>query len=325
MRKRSKLLIGLALVAAAVWANNTSLLAPSIDGETRLLAHRGVHQDFDRTGLTNETCTAERILPPVAPEIENTIASMRAAFEMGAGVVELDVHPTTDGGFAVFHDWTLDCRTNGSGKTRDHDMAYLTSLDIGYGYTFDGGRTFPLRGKGVGLMPTLAEVMREFPDGRFLVNFKSRDEEEGRRFAELMEANPSWRPAIWGVYGGEEPTAVAVELMPDMIGVTPKSAKSCLAGYLALGWSGYVPAACRRAIVLVPIDVAPWLWGWPDRFTARMHRAGSEVVLRGPIAGEAAGDGIDTQQLAARVPPGFAGLVWTNNIAAVRPTLDAMR
>ena len=36
---------------------------------------------------------------------------MRAAFAAGADIVELDIHPTTDGQFAVFHDWTLDCRT----------------------------------------------------------------------------------------------------------------------------------------------------------------------------------------------------------------------
>ena len=36
---------------------------------------------------------------------------MRAAFAAGADIVEFDVHPTSDGQFAVFHDWTLDCRT----------------------------------------------------------------------------------------------------------------------------------------------------------------------------------------------------------------------
>ncbi|WP_157209922.1 glycerophosphodiester phosphodiesterase family protein [Marinimicrobium agarilyticum] len=40
---------------------------------------------------------------------------MRAAFAAGAGVVELDVHPATDGYFAVMHDWMLDCRTEGMG------------------------------------------------------------------------------------------------------------------------------------------------------------------------------------------------------------------
>jgi glycerophosphoryl diester phosphodiesterase len=54
--------------------------------------------------------------PPILDHLENTIASVRAGFELGADVVEFDVHPTTDGTFAVFHDWTLDCRTDGRAR-----------------------------------------------------------------------------------------------------------------------------------------------------------------------------------------------------------------
>ena len=57
---------------------------------------------------------------------------MRASFEAGADILEFDIHPTTDGRFAVFHDWTLECRTDGRGVTREHSMAALKRLDIGY-------------------------------------------------------------------------------------------------------------------------------------------------------------------------------------------------
>src|SRR5690606_31176399 len=86
-----------AVVAAAVWLWNTSWLAPKPHGAPRLIAHRGVHQTYNREGLTNETCTAERIHPPEHGLIENTLPSMQAAFAAGADIVELDVHPTTDG------------------------------------------------------------------------------------------------------------------------------------------------------------------------------------------------------------------------------------
>lgn len=62
--------------------------------------------------------------------IENTPASTRAAFNAGADVVEIDVHPTTDDHFVVFHDWTVDCRTNGTGVTRELALNELQSLDI---------------------------------------------------------------------------------------------------------------------------------------------------------------------------------------------------
>jgi len=79
----------------------------------------------------------------------------------------------------VFHDWMLDCRTESKGVTREHSLAALKKLDIGYGYTADGGKSFPFRGKGVGLMPSLDEVLETFPNRRFLINIKSNDASEG--------------------------------------------------------------------------------------------------------------------------------------------------
>jgi glycerophosphoryl diester phosphodiesterase len=286
-------------------------------GAPKIMAHRGIHQDFDRAGLTNENCTATRIREPIAPEIENTIASMLAAFDRGADMVELDVHPTVDGQFAVFHDWTLDCRTDGHGETRTHDMAYLKTLDVGFGYTADGGKTFPLRGKGVGLMPSFAEVMSAFPDRQFLVNFKSNDPVEGQRFAKLVRANPSWRASIWAVYGGERPTEEAIKGVEGLRAFTLRSVKSCLLPYFLLGWSGYVPSACENTIIPLPVNYTWLVWGWPGRFVARMTRVGSTVLLRGPYGSADNSDGIDQPRYAAQIPDGFPGYVWTNDIDVV--------
>src|SRR5688572_21555994 len=72
-------------------------------GTLTLLAHRGVQQTLHGT-IDIHTCTAA-IDPPEHAFLENTIASMRAAFAAGADIVELDIHATTDGQLAVFHDW----------------------------------------------------------------------------------------------------------------------------------------------------------------------------------------------------------------------------
>ena len=109
--------------AAAIYINNTNRLATHREGIPVLLAHRGIAQRFDERELKNDTCTAARMLPAAHHYLENTIESMRAGFAAGADVVEFDVHPTTDGEFAVFHDWTLDCRTDGHGVTRENSMA----------------------------------------------------------------------------------------------------------------------------------------------------------------------------------------------------------
>ena len=43
-----------------------------------------------------------------------------------------------------------------------------------------------LRGKGVGLMPTLDEVLATFPGKRFVINIKSNDTSEGEKLATLL-------------------------------------------------------------------------------------------------------------------------------------------
>ena len=48
----------------------------------------------------------------------------------------------------------------GTGNVSDYTMAELKKLDVGYGYTADEGKTYPFRGKGVGMMPELSEVFQ---------------------------------------------------------------------------------------------------------------------------------------------------------------------
>ncbi|MHA3913438.1 glycerophosphodiester phosphodiesterase family protein [Halovulum sp. GXIMD14793] len=318
MSLRRKLLLTLLVLASCLYLWNASWLAPASQQEARLLAHRGVHTLFSREGLDAKTCTAAQSLPPVSPFIENTIPSMKAAFDAGADVVELDIQLTADGRFAVFHDWTLNCRTDGAGVTREQTLAQLQSLDIGYGYRVDGD-VFPLRGKGIGLMPSLAEVMTAFPDGRFLIDLKSNDRNEGEALAKALSDHPDWRDRVWGVYGGEKPVQAVTAAVPGMRGLSKPALKSCLKQYVALGWSGYVPGPCRNAIVMVPANYGVWLWGWPNRFVARMEKAGSVVILRGPMEGSFA-TGIDTPDQAASYND-FPGLIWTNDILTIAPLI----
>jgi len=305
--------------AAAIYLNNTNLLARHHGGQPVLLAHRGMAQRFDERDLNNDTCTAARMLPPTHAYLENTIDSMRAGFAAGADVVEFDVHPTTDGEFAVFHDWTLDCRTDGRGVTREHSMAYLKKLDIGHGYTADGGKSFPFRGKGIGMMPTLGEVLEAFPQARLLINVKSRDATEGEKLVGVLNKLPAERRARIMVYGGDEPIEVVRTLMPDVRTISRATIKSCLLGYIGYGWSGVVPKACNNAMVLLPINVAPFMWGWPDRFLNRMKAANSEVFVLGPYRGGGFSSGIDTPEQFARLPQNYSGGIWTNEIEAIAP------
>lgn len=320
MRRRRLLILGL-LTWAGLALLNASCLAPA-HGPPQLLAHRGVHQTFTMAGIDGETCTAARIDPVQHPFLENTLPSMEAAFAAGAELVELDVHTTADGQLAVFHDATLDCRTDGHGAPEAHTMAELRALDLGYGYTADNGKTWPLRGTGVGMMVTLPEVFARFPDRAFLIHIKTDDPADGDRVAEVLATLPEDARARQIVYGGGQPVARVVERLPELRSFDRARMKSCLLGYFGLGWSGWVPRACQSTLVLVPSEYAHLLWGFPRRMEARLGAVGSELVLVGALEGGFI-SGIDDADALREVPADFGGWIWTNRVEALGPLLAA--
>ena len=321
--KRNMLIAGLACVAAVLYLGNASFPVAPRGTRPLLLAHRGLAQPYDRTGLTNETCTAARMLPADHTYLENTIPSMEAAFALGADVVEFDVHRTSDDQFAVFHDWTLDCRTDGTGVTREQTLADLQTLDIGYGYTGDGGATYPFRGQGIALMPSLEEVLTAFPDRDFLIDVKSNDASEGELLAAHLAPLLAARTGTVMVYGGAAPVNTVRARLPAVRTLTRPQLQRCLIRYIAWGWSGHVPDACTRSVLMVPHNVAPWLWGWPNRFLQRMDGANSAVFLVGDYNGEGFSTSFDDVDQLQRLPADYSGGIWTDRIDLVAPASQA--
>ncbi len=216
MNRNRWLLAPLALVAVALSLINASWLAPTPKGQPKLIAHRGVYHLYDKKAAAGrDTCTARFIHEPQHEVFENTVASMQIAAGEGADLVEIDVAPTKDGAMVLFHDWTVDCRTDGKGETRDLTLAELKTLDIGYGYTADGGKTFPLRGKGVGLIPTVEEAINALPNHPILFNFKSKDAGEADQlFAILKASGRDYQKLGDAFYGAQRPVDRIRELAP---------------------------------------------------------------------------------------------------------------
>ncbi|MFT8321161.1 MAG: glycerophosphodiester phosphodiesterase family protein [Bacillus sp. (in: firmicutes)] len=317
LHKHKKIWI-IVILLVFVYVNNSSFFAKRKDGTPFLLAHRGLSQTFSMEGIEGDTCTAERINKPEHAYLENTIPSMEAAFKAGADLVEFDVQPTKDNNFVVFHDWTLDCRTNGKGVTRDFTTKELQALDIGYGYTADGGKTFPFRGKGINHMPTLDEVLNHFPDRSFLIHIKSDDENEGIQLAAHLKKLPAKRLDQLTVYGGDTPIAAIKERIPSLRIMSKATMKKDLLTYMALGWTGYMPSGLKHGELHIPDKVAPWLWGWPNRFLNRMDKADTRVIV---VGGNGLGfsSGFDTSEDIKRLPDDYTGGIWTNRIDKIAP------
>ncbi len=321
MNRRFRVVLGVLLVAVAgLWLGNSSWLVTGDDRPRPLLmAHRGLAQTFDVARVEADTCTAAMIEPPAHPYLENTLDSMRAAFAAGADVVEFDVKLTRDGELAVFHDTVLECRTDGRGTVGEHTMAQLRRLDLGHGYTADGGATHPFRGKGVGLMPTAPEVLAAFADRRLLIHLKNDDPADGEALAVLLGALPPQRRDQLTVYGEDRAVTAFTAALPGVRASSKATMKRCLLRYEAVGWTGHVPDACRNTQLHLPAKYGRWLWGWPNRFTDRMRAAGTEVVLV-TAAGDFSG-GFDRPADVRAIPDGWSGGIWTNRIDVTAPLI----
>lgn len=314
-------LIALAVFAVTVSLINASWLAPAPAGPRYLVAHRGLAQQFPREGVGRDTCTAARIRPSEHDFIENTLRSVSNARYFGADAVEVDVHPTKDGRMVVFHDWTLDCRTDGKGPVREKTLAELKKLDVGYGYTSDGGRTFPLRGKGVGGIPTIEELLWEARGMRLFFNFKSRDPRDADALVAAFRRANVAIDGKYAFYGQPRVTRRLKQLVPDAWTFWKDDAKECLVDYLKVGWTSYVPESCRDTTVTIPLNYQWAIWGWPNRFLARMKAANTKVILMGPYE-DGSLAGIETVEQLADVPKSFRGYLWIEDFYTVGRALE---
>jgi glycerophosphoryl diester phosphodiesterase len=103
---------------------------------------------------------AHRGFRDVAPE--NTMAAFRKAYQLGANMLETDVHMTKDRQLVLIHDNTLDRTTNGKGPVENLTLEELKKLDAGsfFSPVFKGEP-----------IPTLEEFL-QFAKGKISVNIE---------------------------------------------------------------------------------------------------------------------------------------------------------
>jgi glycerophosphoryl diester phosphodiesterase len=92
---------------------------------------------------SNPLVIAHRGASGYAPE--NTLASVDAALELAADVIEVDVHQTKDGVVVVMHDEKLDRTTNMSGLIKDYNWNEIKDADAGSWFSAEfSGQRIPM-------------------------------------------------------------------------------------------------------------------------------------------------------------------------------------
>ena len=136
---------------------------------------------------------AHRGASALAPE--NSLEAFRIAVEAGADGLELDVHMTRDGHVVVIHDPTVERTTSGKGAISEMTIDELRALDAGYGFSPDGGRTRPYRGRGV-RVPTLEEVLEEFPGVAVNIDIKAAYPGVEAAVLQVLRETDAWGRAL---------------------------------------------------------------------------------------------------------------------------------
>tara|TARA_R110002124_G_C8866565_1_gene507426 strand:+ start:60 stop:1043 length:984 start_codon:yes stop_codon:yes gene_type:complete len=325
MKKKLLWVLGcLWMVFVMVMLLNSPRWAPEPAGGMKMIADRGVHHLSDSTDMGGDDCSAQHMLPGQEEQeiFENTVHSIRAAVTAKADMVEVDVAPTKDGKMVLFHDRTLDCRTNGKGDIRDRTLAELKALDIGHGYTADSGESFPLRGKGIGKIATVEEAIASETYKPFLFNFRGNDAAEADQLAAILKT--AGRDPVTegdGFYGGEAPTKRMAELFPGVWAWTKSAAKACSKDYAWMGWLGITPDSCKNSTLVVPLDDQWMIAGWPSRTIARINAVGGRIVIVGPATDGKATRGLTHGNQLADIPTSYNGYVMVDDISQVGPAL----
>lgn len=141
-----------------------------VGGETESEAHGLIHLGVDGIIAQDEQATvnaysqypentvvqrpivaSHRGVPSLAPE--NTMAGYQLAYDLGADLIETDVHKTKDGHLVIMHDYTVDRTTNGTGVVSSMTLEEIRQLDAGikFGPQFAGEK-----------VPTFREYLQAF-------------------------------------------------------------------------------------------------------------------------------------------------------------------
>jgi glycerophosphoryl diester phosphodiesterase len=222
--------------------------------------------------------------PTEAPE--NTLAAINHAFAIGAGMVEVDVHLSSDRVPVVIPDETVDRTTNGKGRVSQMAVAQLKTLDAG---SWKDPKYANER------IPTLAEALQA-AKGKGLLLLDLKVDEMGHPIADVIRSLnlPNSSVAV-GTWSSEQRDDIVKYLPGALVLCTADAPKSWKPNYfteqLARGISGFEVGA-----------------NWSPEFVAAAHAYGLPVyaytINDGPIMRkliEMGVDGIETDDPAVLI------------------------
>ena len=117
------------------------------------------------------------------------MAAIREAVNVGAHVIELDIHFTKDRELVVIHDGTVNRTTDGEGKVSDYSLAEIKKLDAGSWKSpkFKGER-----------IPTLREALAIMPENAWIILDIKEEKELVEKVAEMIVEEDRLHQSLFG-------------------------------------------------------------------------------------------------------------------------------
>lgn len=198
LRLRHRVVPGLTALVALAVSLGAAAPAPALVPDNPWLAQRVLN--MAHSGGEREAPT-------------NTMYAFERAVDLGADMIELDIQSTRDKQLVVLHDATVDRTTDGTGRVVDMTLAQVRRLDAAHWFVPRRGTVHDLRAAKYALrgarrgdprvkghqpsdfaVPTLAAVLRRFPDVPVNIEIKGTEDSDtasfkrtGRLLAALLD------------------------------------------------------------------------------------------------------------------------------------------
>jgi hypothetical protein len=122
--------------------------------------------------------------------------------------------------------------------------------------------------------------------------------------------------------GDDTVIAAVAKARPKALAFSVAKARACAASYTTSGMIGSVPDSCRNKVMLLSLnDLGYTLWGWPNRFLARMQAANTRVIIAESIGDDSTIKGLSNVEQYNDIANSYNGYIWIDNITDLGPAL----
>ena len=184
-------------------------------------------------------------------EPENTLSSFEKAIELGADMVELDVHLTKDRHLVVIHDRKVNRTTEGRGLVSEKTLEEIKSLDAGKGEE----------------IPTLEEVI-ELVDQRVPINIELKAIGSAEKVCDVIKfyVSEGWNYKDFLVSSFEH------NELHHFSGICPEVKIGVLTGDIPLGYAEYAETLGAYSVNIALEAASP-------KFIEDAHKRGIKVFV----------------------------------------------